>query len=161
MATALQYEIFKSAYDEEGERFGELESRANVLLGACTFYIGAIAFGFDDVVKFAQTSNLPEWLYITLGLPLVAALVCTLVALVVRDYERPFDPEEVIKKELGSRVSEEEFLDSRIADLAVATNRNSKVSDGIATWLIVSASFLVVAALAHLGVFVWALMTVR
>lgn len=50
----------------------------------------------------------------------------------IKAYEGLADPEEVIRSFPSGPISDEEFLDDRIAELAVVTNRNSRQNDSAA-----------------------------
>jgi hypothetical protein len=135
MATDTQYKVFKEVYDQESERYSNLGTRASLYLTLITFYLGAVLLKVDDVLKFVTTFHVPVVLFLLSGALLVAALFLTALAVTVRDYEGICDPEKVIKGFGESPPSDEEFLDDRIVDLAVATNRNNRQNNRVATLL--------------------------
>jgi hypothetical protein len=132
MATEIQYKVFKEVYDEESERYSNLGTRANAYLTLITFYLGAVLLKIDDVLKFVTTFRIPVVFFLLIGTLFVVALLLTALALNIRDYEAICDPEEVIEAFGESQPSDEEFLDDRIIDLAVATNRNSRQNNRVA-----------------------------
>jgi hypothetical protein len=132
MATEVQYKVFKEVYDEESERYSNLGTRANLYLTLITFYLGAVLLKVDDVLKFVTTFRVPVVLFLLIGALLVVALLLTALAVSIRDYEGVCDPEEVIEGFSESPPLDEEFLDDRIVDLAVATNRNSRQNNRVA-----------------------------
>jgi hypothetical protein len=74
-------------------------------------------------------------LFLLSGTLLVAALLLTALAITVRDYEGICDPENVVTDFGESPPSDQEFLDDRIVDLAVATNRNHRQNNRVAALL--------------------------
>lgn len=145
MATKLQYDIFKAVYDEETARYGALENRSKLYLTILTFYLGAIAFKIDDVMKFITRFRVPIWLYMTMALILLAALLLTILATRIRGYEGICDLKDIYLSVEDSPPTDEDFLEDRLADLVVATNRNSNQNDKVATYL-QWASYLIFAA---------------
>jgi hypothetical protein len=64
MGSEFQYKVFKDTYDEENSRYTELEKRGQFYFGLQTFYLGAIAFKLDDVLKFAATTSVPSVFFV-------------------------------------------------------------------------------------------------
>jgi hypothetical protein len=161
MASETQYKFFRALYDEENERNGELEGRAKLYITILTFYIGALAFKVEEVEKFLTQFTIPIALAIAAGLSFVLSLAFCIFSVRVKNYEALANPEELIDSFPSGPISDEEFLDNRIADLAVATNRNSRQNDSaanavtIAGWLllfgvVLQALIFVVAAFKNL-----------
>lgn len=145
MATEAQYKFFKELYDEENKRYSELDNKGKLFVTIITFYLGAIAFKFNDVAHFTEQVSYAKWFYLIIAIVLVGALLCTMFAIRVRSFEGICDPEEVIDKYGEVAPSDTDFLDDRIADLAVATNRNSNQNDRIAENLALALVLLFVA----------------
>jgi hypothetical protein len=161
MATEIQYRVFKEIYDDESERYSDLGTRSNLYLTLITFYLGVILLKFDDVSKFINLFRVSMVLFLSIGALLVLALLFTALALGIREYEGICDPEEVIQNFGKDRPSDEDFLDDRIVDLAVATNRNSKQNDRVAALLQWAARLIALAVLLQVLVFSIALLHSR
>lgn len=86
--------------------------------------------------------KVPAFIGASSGLLFVISLACCIFALRIRSYEGIADLERVIEEFPSDGISDQVFFDHRIADLAVATNRNSEQNDeaaralGIAGWLL-------------------------
>lgn len=157
MASEIQYRVFKEVYDEESERYSQLGTRCNLYLTIITFYLGVIFLKIDDILKFVAVFQVSVFLVLVLGILFVAALAFTVLALRIREYEGIFDPEEVIDSFGPKPPSDGEFLDKRIVDLAVATNRNSVQNNRVASLLQWSASLIFVAVLLQVVIFWFAI----
>lgn len=125
MATVTQYGVFKALYDEESDRYSGLERRSNLYLTIITFYLGVILFKVEDLLKVVSQFRIPLGLFLAVGVALVGALFLTVLAMGIHEYEGICDPERVIKDFGKSHPDDDQFLDDRIVDLAVATNRNA------------------------------------
>lgn len=161
MATEIQYRIFKEIYDEESERYSALSSRANLYLTIITFYLGVILLKIDDVLKFGKGFGIPVTLFLLVGLILVCALLLTVTALGIREYEGMRDPEEIIRSFGKNPPGDDRFLDDRIVDLAVAANKNTKENDKGANLLHWAARLIFAAIALQLVVFVVAIYHAR
>ena len=135
MATEAQYKIFKELYDEETKRYSDLDNKGKLYITIVTFYLGAIAFKFRDVSEFTNSVSFAKWFYLVIASMLVAALVFTVYSLRVRTSEGIADPEEIIANFGPVAPTNEEFFEDRIADLAAATNKNSRRNNQIADYL--------------------------
>lgn len=156
MATEIQYKVFKELYDEEEERYNALGTRSNLYLTIITFYLGIIVFKSDDLFKFVNTFQIPVGLFLGIGISLAVSLLLTALALGIHNYEGVCDPEEIIANFGNSPPSDDDFLDDRIIDLAVATNRNSRQNNRVATTLQWAAYSILVAVILQLVVFAFA-----
>jgi len=161
MATKIQYEIFKAVYDEEAGRYSALESRSKLYLTILTFYLGALAFKIEDVMKFVSQFRVPLWLYMSISLVVLLSLLLTILATRIREFEGICDLEQVVDSFGTDAPSDEDFLDDRLADLVVATKRNSIQNDKIAKCLQWASYMLFVAVLLQLFVFVFAISNSR
>lgn len=153
MATETQYRIFKEVYDEETERYSDLEKRSNLYFTIISFYLGAVVFKFDDLLKFAMGLGVSVIWFLVIGAVLVVALLLTVLAVGIRTYEGIFDPEKEIESLGKTPPSDSEFLDRRLVDLAVATNRNSVQNDKVASALQWAARSISVAVLLQFAIF--------
>jgi hypothetical protein len=161
MATKTQYDVFKAIYDEEIERHGTLENRAKLYLTILTFYLGAIAFKIEDILKFITRFHVPLWLYMAMALVLILALLLTVLATRIRSYEGICDPKKVLLSFGEATPTDEDFLDARIADLAVATNHNDQQNNKVGTYLEIASWLLFLAVLLQLTVFILAVINSR
>ncbi|HET9285835.1 MAG TPA: hypothetical protein VFR24_28110 [Candidatus Angelobacter sp.] len=147
MATEIQYKVFKELYNEEGARHTSLEGKARLYITLITFYLGAIAFRFKDLAATNSAIPTAKWLYSGIAGAMLVALLFTVNALRIRTFEGVFDPEEVIRKFGRQSPSDADFLDDRIVDLSVATNRNSAQNDRIAKQLSFASMFIFLSAI--------------
>ncbi|MBV8414187.1 MAG: hypothetical protein JO251_03150 [Verrucomicrobia bacterium] len=145
MATEAQYKFFQKLYDEQSERRKNIQERSKLYFTVVSFYFGAILFRLQDIVKAQSIPRLEIIFGISSAVIISASLLFTLLAIRVRAYEVPCDPEKWIKN-LGVNPQEDpDFFDARIVDYAVATNKNDKVNEVAATkikvagWLIFGA----------------------
>lgn len=150
MATTRKYKVFKSLYDEEADRYTKLAGRAQLYLSIVTLYVAAFAFKFEDIQKFIDPFGVSKYLAISVAIVLSLSLLATLMAIRIRSYEALADPEEIIKGFADEEPTDSDFLDARIADLAVATNQNSKINNCVANWLEAASWLLVAGLLLHL-----------
>jgi hypothetical protein len=160
MATEIQYQVFRAEYDEESQRASGLESRAKLYLTVITAYLGVIGFKIDDLLKFLDKFHVPVTLYLVMAVVLVVALLCTVWAMGIRTYEGVFDPKKEIESFSQQRPTDSDFLDKRLADLAVATNRNSRQNGKVANALQGAGVLIFLAILLQMAVFVVAIKNV-
>jgi hypothetical protein len=153
VATKVQYEVFRAAYDEESEHHSVLESRAKLYLTIITAYLGAIAFKTTDVLAFLNEFKVSFYWYLLLGLGLVLALLLTVCAMGIRTYEGVFDPKVEIQSFGDKPPTDVEFLDKRIVDLAVATDRNNRMNNKVAEYLRYAGFLIFLAVTVQLIVF--------
>jgi len=161
MATEIQYKIFKEIYDEEAQRYSSLGTRANLYLTVITFYLGVILLKVDDLLKFLMGLGVSIVWFLCIGIVLVVALLLTVKAVDIRKYEGICDPEKVIYGFGEAPPTDEDFLDERVVDLAVATNRNSAQNDRVARLLKWAARVISVAVLLQVLVFAVAIRHAR
>jgi hypothetical protein len=135
MATETQYKVFKEIYDDEAKRYSDLGTRCNLYLTIITFYVGVILLKVSDVVKAVTGFGVSAVWFLCVGILLLSALLLTVAAASIREYEGICDPEEIIEKFGKTSPADEGFLDDRIVDLAVATNRNSTQNNRVARLL--------------------------
>ena len=135
MATHEQYEFFKFLYQEEGERYSQLEARAKLYLGVITVFLATLLYKAGEVKASVTAIRIPWALVLIEAALLAASLMFTVFGSLIRTYEGLADPEEIIKKFSASPVADEDFLDDRLVDFAVATNHDSKVNDRTAMFL--------------------------
>ncbi|MEO0966238.1 MAG: hypothetical protein AAFY08_14105 [Planctomycetota bacterium] len=151
MASDSQYAVFRAVYDEERERYSELISRGKIYLTICSFFVGGLAFAFSDI--FGAASSGAVALAMLAIFFFVVAFLLIIMALGVYEYERPFDPEEVIKEyeRAVTAPNDASFLTSRIVDTAVATNHNATINDWRARLLQYASLLMFVGVLAGAG----------
>jgi hypothetical protein len=155
--TERQYEFFRSLYEEENERYTALEARTKLYLTVITLYVGAIAFKFEDVAKFATRFGIATSLLAAVGLIFLLALVLTVLAARIRDFEGLCEPEALIEGMGNKPITDSKFFEDRVIDLAVATTRNSKENDKIAGLLYWASVLIALGVLAHFLI-VWAVL---
>lgn len=161
MATEIQYKVFKEIYDEEAKRYSNLGTRSNLYLTIITFYLGVILLKVDDLLKFVAGFGISVVWFLCVGILLVVALLLTVRAASIREYEGICDPEKVIKGFGKKPPTDEDFLDDRIVDLSVATNRNSAQNNSVPSLLQWAAHIIFLAALLQFVVFIVAIRHAR
>jgi len=161
VATKTQYDCFKTVYDEETTRYAQLENRSKLYLTIITFYLGAIAFKVDAVLKFVSQFKVPISIYAAMAVVLLGALLLTVLATRIRAYEGIYDPEDVIESFGQSAPLDDEFLDDRIIDLAVAAQRNAEQNNTVARVLQWASYLLAGAVLLQLVALLFAVINSR
>jgi hypothetical protein len=135
MVTKLLLQVFKDTYDAENERYTQLESRAKFYLTVISFYLGAIAFKFADVLKFLEQYRISGAVYIGAGVLLSFSLLLTILATRIRGYEGAFDLEKISEDCKSSMPKEEDFLIGSLAAYRVATRKSRRTNDRVANLL--------------------------
>lgn len=153
MANQAQHDAFKTVFDEEQARYEQLEKRANLYLTVITFYLGAIIFKVEDLLKFALNFRLSIFWFLAIGTILGIALLLVVRAVGIREYEGLFDPKKEIESYRPMRPSDSEFFDKRLADFAVATNRNAKQNNKVAKLLQFAAWLIFLSVLLQIIIF--------
>lgn len=143
MVTELQFNIFRSLYDEELQRTNDLRSLGQIHLGACTFLLGGLLFKYKDLIQNINGFFESGILYIAF-LFLALANITTLLSLRIFRYEYFSYPRPMFEIYGEKQPEDEKFLDYRIADLTVAFERNHAVNDGRAKLLNISSILLIV-----------------
>jgi hypothetical protein len=159
MATELQYLYFQSIYEAENQRYASLEARSRLYLTLQTFYIGAVAFKFSDVMALNAAFRVPAVLYIGAGVLLLFGLFLTVLAARIRTYEAPSNLRTIVESFGTSPQRDSEFMDCRLADFVVATERNSAVNERVASLLSGTSFLLATAVLLHFTTFLWGYIT--
>jgi hypothetical protein len=154
MATEIQYQVFRSFYDEESTRYSSLAARAQLYFSVVSLYVGAIAFKFDEIRKLAETFRVPALLLLIAGVCMLASLLMTILAVAIRNYEGLCDPVEVIEGFGDTPPTDSDFLDDRIAEAAVATNLNFKQNNRTANFLSWAVFLLFIGVALYLGIFI-------
>lgn len=157
MATKEQYEFFKLLYDVEEQRYGQLESRARFYFGGVSIFIAGILLKAPEV-KASVAALGGAWPLMLLGALLLAVtLVLIGIGTHIRTYEGIADGGSVVKAYGEKPPTNEDFFDDRIADLVVATARNSQVNNRVARVLAGAGYCLSLAFVALLAVVAFAL----
>jgi len=157
----MQYQIFKTLFDEESRRYSELEARSRLYLTVITFYLSVIGFKINDVVEFANKFRVPLILYIVTAFALLLALLFTVASARIRNYERIADPEKIIRLLGESAPTDEDFLDARLIDLAVATNRNAIQNNRVALMLRYASTFIFIGVVLQIAILFLAIVKAR
>ncbi|MBV9874723.1 MAG: hypothetical protein JO025_08345 [Verrucomicrobia bacterium] len=151
--TKEQYEFFKSVYDEHKERAKTLEGRAQLYFTIQSLYFGFVILKFSDLFGSGKPSvSMPpsyQWFQVTVATFLAVALLFTLLAVRMRDYQTTCDPIEAAEA-LDGITSNERFFALRIGDFAVAANRNRQQNLRAAKCLRAACWLMVAAVSTHL-----------
>jgi hypothetical protein len=150
MATIQQYEVFKFIFEEQKTREGHLLERSKLYLSLVTFYSAFLLFVGKDLVP----RTLLHWFVFALSTVfLLVAFLLSLHSAVVKKYEAIQNPKNIIKTYGDAPPADEDFLDDRIVDLAVAWERNSSVNDSKAKVLYWAGLALLSGMAAHAAYF--------
>jgi hypothetical protein len=155
MATKDQYEFFKTLYQEQNDRKKTIETRAQLYLTVQTLYFGFVVLKFSDLLSSSNKtpSSLPSvylWLQILVAALMATALVFTLLAVKIRQYEAVCDLKEAAIS-IDEDPEEGRFFDLRIGDFVVASNRNIKANSDAADSLKIAGRLMVGAIISHLA----------
>lgn len=150
MASEVQYQFFKSLYEEESERYSNLEARVRLYLSILIFYLGAIAVSGKDVLVLTAKTAVGRDAFAGAGILFMCALACCLFAASIRQYEGLTDPRQLVGELNDSPPTDDEFFDARIVDFTVATERNSLQNDRTATALTAALVFAFLGAAFHM-----------
>jgi hypothetical protein len=145
MATEAQYKFFEKLYDEQADRRKNIQERAKFYFTVVSFYFGAVVFKLQDIVQAKSHPRMEIVFGICSAVVISLSLLFTLLAIRVRAYEAPCDPEKWIENVGENPQDDLEFFEDRIVDFAVAANRNEKINTAaaikikVAGWLIFAA----------------------
>ena len=135
MATKIEFEAFKYLYEREHARYLELGNRAKIFLSLITLIFGSLFLKLDAILTIAGRHWSILLILIMTWLAFMGALICTLLSLFIRVYEGLNRPRRMADEIDETHPDEATFLDSRIADFTVATERNHKENESRASWL--------------------------
>jgi len=161
MATDKQLEFFRYLFEHEAKRYEHLAERAKLYFAVISFYLGAIAFKFEDVAKFVRQSAVPVLVVAINGAIATAALVFCVLAMQIRPYEAIADPEDIIKRFGSQQPTDADFNDERLVEFTVAARRNGGENERTARYLAISAALLLVSVVFSMFVFVLGIATWR
>ncbi|MFY9984806.1 MAG: hypothetical protein WAK31_08605 [Chthoniobacterales bacterium] len=151
--TKEQYDFFKAVYDEHKDRAKALESRAQLYFTIQSLYFGFVILKFSDLFGSGKPGvSIPasyQWFQVIVATFLAVALLFTLWAVRMREYETTCDPTEAAAA-LDDNKSNELFFALRIGDFAVAANRNRQQNLHAAKCLQAACWFMVAAVATHL-----------
>jgi hypothetical protein len=157
MATESQYEFFRLLYQEETDRYNELEQRARLYFTVISFYLGAIAFKFADLAPFLKAAHVPIGATMFVAACMIVSLTFCVLGVQIRTYEGIAESKDVVNSMGETPPSDADFFDARVADFVVATQRNSTQNDRVATYLSISAVSLALAMIGQVVILVFVL----
>ena len=137
MASEAQYEILRSVYEEENGRYSELVNRGKIYLTICSFFLGGLAFKLNE--SFANATWCAKTAFLVSTACFVAGFLLIILSLGIYPHEGLCDPKDVIEKFGTTPPTDSDFRDDRLADIAVATERNSAINDRRARFLTAAA----------------------
>jgi hypothetical protein len=149
MASEKQMAFFKSLYDEEAARHAVLMERAKTYITVITIYIGIVGLKVGDL-KDLKAFGVPWALLLCIALAVGAALLLTVMAIRVREFEALVEPEAAAKELDAPGMTDDKFFSNRIADYVVATQINRKVVNDIGFKLRLAVMFLAGGVALHL-----------
>jgi hypothetical protein len=142
MASEKQMAFFKSLYDEEAARHAVLMERAKTYITVITIYIGIVGLKVGDLSTLTKDFKVPWALLLCIALAVGAALLLTVMAIRVREFEALVEPEKAAAELDQPGMTDEKFFANRIADYVVATQVNRKVVNDIGFKLRLAVMFL-------------------
>jgi hypothetical protein len=155
MATQAQFEFFKYLYDEEQDRYKELVKRGQLFLTVTTLYAGVLAQRVSELLTSSADQLVSKTCYTASIVALLCSSLLGIVAIGFFSYEVPNRPCQIIM-DLGDQPpTDEDFYDVRIAEFAVATERNHSTNDKRAAVLRFSSYFLYAGVVFHALYFGW------
>ena len=157
MATKEQLDFFRTLYEEEDARYEQIEGRARLYLGIITVFLASIILKSKEVKASAEALDVPWWLVVGEAVFLAGSLLLVVLGSLIRTYEGLTDPEKLIARYGDQLPANDEFLEDRIVDYAVATNRNSASNDRSAAYIQIAGVILAIAMFLMLGILVVAL----
>lgn len=155
MATKEQYEFFRFLHEDEERTYLALEARGRFYFSVISLFFASLLLK-AEVITSATTLGIPRWVLTVFAAVLTLSLVLVTVAARIRSYEGVADPKKIVESYGKKEPKDEAFFDDRIADLVVATNRNSVVNERVATvlfWAGVCLAFAMILALVSLVFF--------
>jgi len=144
MFTKEQFHAFKYVYEKEEARFSELINRGKIYLSIITVYIGVFTLKIQDVSTLVGNGSFSKILLGATGVCFIFALLACVLALGIFKYEGLCDIKEELLAFDDKGKPDSEFYEDRLADMAVAYERNSEQNDRRASLLEIS-SYLVLA----------------
>jgi hypothetical protein len=135
MATKEQYDFFRFLHEDEERTYQALEARSRFYFAVISLFLASLLFKATEAQTSAAVLGLPAWVLSLVASVLAASLVLVVLAARIRTYEGIADPEQIIAAFRKTAPTDTDFFDDRIADLAVATNRNATVNDRVAALL--------------------------
>lgn len=136
MATKEQYEFFRFLYEAEERTYQYLEARARFYLSIISLFLAALLLKAEEVRRSAAEYGIPWWILTLVAVFLAVALALIVLATRIRRYEAVADPQKVVDSFGDTEPTNKDFFDDRIADLTVATSRNSAVNNSVANILL-------------------------
>ncbi len=129
MSSQSQFEYYKYLFERESSRYQELINRGKLFLSVITLYLGLLAVAADKSIPKLQAYTLPAITYFIGVALIVTALTLVVLAVGIYQHEKPSDPMKMIDRYSETEPTDSEFFDERIADFAVATERNARIND--------------------------------
>lgn len=148
MATAAQYQFFRSLYDEENYRTSILNDHAKNNISLTTLYSGFILFLTNSL---SPETNMAKVVFVLGIAALASSFLLSLWTTNISDYEAVTNPEAVFRTFDDEPPRDEDFFDARIIDYSVAYERNSVVNDRKARSLYKARYFLLFGIALHGG----------
>lgn len=153
MGSREQFETYKYVYELEEKRFEELISRAKLYISIITIYLAILTIKVQDVTILAKGNKWGTVFAVLAGGAFILSLLFAVLSLGIYEYEGLCD----IKQQLlipGSVTKpDEEFYEDRLADLAVAYERNSIQNDKRANLLTISSWTIFIGITCHMVAF--------
>lgn len=159
MATKEQYEFFRFLHEDEERTYLALEARTRFYFAVISLFLASLLFKTGEPRSSTGVFGMPWWVLALVATVLAASVVLVVLAARIQTYEGVADPEQVISTFRTAQPKDSDFFDDRIADLAVATNRNAAVNDRVANLLSHAAVCLALAMLVLLSSLVYFLCT--
>lgn len=153
MFTKEQFDTFKYVYEKEEARFSELINRGKIYLSIITVYIGVFTLKIQDIGTLVGDESFPKILLGATGVSFISALLACVLALGIFKYEGLCDIKEELLAFDDTGKPDAEFYEDRLADMAVAYDRNSLQNDRRALLLQISSYLMLAGVFCHLLAF--------
>ncbi|GJQ60428.1 MAG: hypothetical protein D8M57_16115 [Candidatus Scalindua sp. AMX11] len=153
MFTKEQFDEFKYVYEKEDARFSELINRGKIYLSIITVYIGVFTLKIQDIATLVGNEWYSKVILGATGACFIFALLACVLALGIFKYEGLCNIKTELLKFDDAGKPNAEFYEDRLADMAVAYERNSLQNDRRALLLQLSSYLIFTGLFCHIIVF--------
>jgi len=142
----------KFIFEVEEERHRDLTNLGKLFSGVISGFLGLVAFRMTDFqALFAATHDALLYAHAIGLLALAVALLLVVRSMGIRVYERLNDPEAVLESCERHGWDGAKLRMHRMADYAIAANRNKLSNDAQAYWLRISGWFMLFGLIMLIG----------
>ena len=136
--TEKQFKYIEDLYKEEMVRDESLSKKAQVYLSINSLLITALVFKAKDLKELlVQPSGLESLLVILTFIFIFISFLAIILALAIYRYERPTDVQTLIDEQ-DKGIEDSDFIENRASDFIVAFEKNSRIGDKKANFLMIA-----------------------